>query len=267
MLLRATETPATGLPTVAADWPRPVDLFGLPVSTASCDACADAVIAAAEAGASAVVSCHSVHALVTASREEPLRTMSRSFEMITPDGQPIRWALNLLFGAGLREPVTGRALTQAVCARAAKAGLPIYLYGSTPAVIAALASNLVQQFPGLQIAGAESPPFRPLSPQEDDELVARISSSGARIVLVGLGCPKQDFFAYEHRDRIAGVQLCVGAVFDFYAGTKRVAPRWMQRFGLEWVYRLCQEPRRLWRRYLTTNSLFLYQLAGALVPP
>ena len=132
-------------------------------------------------------------------------------------------------------------------------------------MIAALEANLQREFPGLVIAGAESPPFRPLSADEDDALVARIEASGARIVLVGLGCPKQDFFAYEHRRRIAAVQLCVGAVFDFYAGHKRVAPQWMQRSGLEWLYRLCQEPRRLWRRYLTTNSLFLYLLAKAFV--
>ena len=119
----------------------------------------------------------------------------------------------------------------------------------------------------MKIAGAESPPFRPLTAAEDDALVERINGSGARIVLVGLGCPKQDHFAYEHRDRLEAVQLCVGAVFDFYAGHKSVAPEWMQRYGLEWLHRLASEPRRLWRRYLTTNSIYLYKLATAHVPP
>ena len=223
------------------------------------------MIAAARLGVSAVVSCHSVHAIVTASGDPQLRRIVQTFDMVTPDGQPVRWALNLLYGAKLKEPVTGRALTWAVCDLAAEEGVPIYLYGSTPEVIDALEGNLLRQFPGIKIAGAESPPFRPLSAAEDDELVRRINASGARIVFVGLGCPKQDTFAFEHRDRIAAVQVCVGAVFDFYAGHKNVAPAWMQRHGLEWLFRLIQEPRRLWRRYLTTNSIFLFKLAAALV--
>ncbi len=116
MLRRATHTTDAGALTTIAGWPRPVELFGVPISPAPCDQAADAVIAAAESGAAGVVSCHSVHALITASREEPLASMARSFEMITPDGQPIRWALNLLYRARLKEPVTGRALTRAVCA-------------------------------------------------------------------------------------------------------------------------------------------------------
>jgi N-acetylglucosaminyldiphosphoundecaprenol N-acetyl-beta-D-mannosaminyltransferase len=244
-------------------WPRQVDVFGVRLSEVTPQQAADVVIAAAERNASAVVSCHAVHALVTTSDQPELRRMARSFEMITPDGQPVRWAINLLYGTRLKEPVTGRSLTHAVCTLAAEKGVPIYLYGSTPQVIAALEVNLCEQYPGLIIAGAESPPFRPLTADEDDELVRRINASGAKIVLVGLGFPKQDRFAAEHRHRLDVVQLCVGAVFDFYAGNKRTAPRWMQRWGLEWLFRLIEEPRRLWRRYLTTNTAFLLKLGRA----
>ena len=267
MLMSATRTPGGILSPEAVKWPRRRDLFGVPVSATTVEDAAQAVIAAGELGVGAVVSCFSTHALVEASSDAELRPMAQSFEMITPDGQPVRWALNLLYRAGLKEPVTGRALTRVVCGLASKSGVSIYLYGSTPEVIEALQTNLVAQFPGLKIAGAESPPFRPLTAAEDDELVERINASGAGVVFVGLGCPKQDQFAFAHRDQIRAVQVCVGAVFDFYAGHKRVAPQWMQRYGLEWVYRLCQEPRRLWRRYLATNSVFLAKLALALVRP
>jgi N-acetylglucosaminyldiphosphoundecaprenol N-acetyl-beta-D-mannosaminyltransferase len=244
-------------------WPRQFDVFGVRLSEVTPPQAAEVVIAAAQRGDSAVVSCHAVHALITTSDEPELRRMARSFEMITPDGQPVRWAMNLLHGTRLKEPVTGRSLTHAVCTLAADKGVPIYLYGSTPQVIEALEVNLVEQYPGLIVAGAESPPFRPLTSEEDDELVRRVNSSGAKIMLIGLGFPKQDRFAGEHRDRLQVVQLCVGAVFDFYAGNKRTAPRWMQRWGLEWVFRLIEEPRRLWRRYLSTNSTYLMKLGRA----
>jgi N-acetylglucosaminyldiphosphoundecaprenol N-acetyl-beta-D-mannosaminyltransferase len=115
-------------------------------------------------------------------------------------------------------------------------------------------------FPGLIIVGAEAPPFRALTPEEDEQMVERINASGAGLLFIGLGCPKQDHFAADHAGRIQAVQLCVGAAFDFHAGNKRTAPAWMQRRGLEWMFRLCQEPRRLWKRYLVTNTLFLYKL-------
>src|SRR5262249_33817743 len=146
---------------------------------------------------------------------------------------------------------------------AAAQGVPIYLYGGNPVVLEQLQANLRKQFPELLIAGAESPPFRVLTREEDESVVERINASGAQLVFIGLGCPKQDHFAHEHRDRIRAVQLCVGAAFDFLAGTKKTAPAWMQRHGLEWLYRLCQEPRRLWKRYLVTNSIFVAKLALA----
>lgn len=251
--------------TPAVAWPRKVPVFGVNVSITTYEEATEAIIAAAQARRSAVVSCHAVHALITASDDPQLRHQVNTFEMITPDGQPVRWALNRLYGAGLTERVYGPELTLRVCHRAAEEGIPIYLYGGTEHVLELLRTNLIARFPGLRIVGAESPPFRPLTAQEDRDVVRRVRDSGARLVFIGLGAPKQDVFAYEHREEFEAVQLCVGAAFDFHAGIKPMAPAWMQRHGLEWLYRLVQEPKRLWRRYLATNASFLAKFSGELV--
>jgi exopolysaccharide biosynthesis WecB/TagA/CpsF family protein len=246
-------------------WPEKLDLLGIQVSPTDYAEATDRIVEAAQRRLSAVVSCHAVHAIVTASRDKALRNKVNTFQMITPDGQPVRWGLNLLHRCKLRERVYGPELMLRVCRRAAEEGVGIYLYGGSPEVAAQLHANLRRDFPALNIAGWEAPPFRPLTPDEDERVVERIHRSGAGIVFIGLGCPKQDEFAYEHRGRIRAVQVCVGAAFDFHAGVQPMAPAWMQRYGFEWFYRLIQEPRRLWRRYLVTNALYLAKLAVALV--
>lgn len=246
-------------------WPRKNSLFGLDVSATTSEEAIDAILEAARHKIPAVVSHHSVHAVVTAVRDPVLLEAANSFEMIAPDGHPVRWALNLLHDTDLRRRVTGPDLMLELCSRAAAEDVSIYLYGSSPKVIEKLQHNLRDRFPALRIAGAVSPPFRDLSDEEDEEMVGRINRSGAGIVFVGLGYPKQDRFAYEHRGRIQPVQVCVGAAFDFLSGHKRRAPEWMQRWGLEWLYRLLQEPRRLWHRYLVANSIFLAKLARELL--
>jgi exopolysaccharide biosynthesis WecB/TagA/CpsF family protein len=245
-------------------WPRKLDLFGLAVSATNYEEAVAAIARAALAGTRAVVSCQAVHGVVTFSSDEQLRAMANTFEMITPDGQPVRWALNLLHQAGLKDRVYGPELMLRVCRMAAETGLGVYLYGGTPEVAAQLTTRLKARFPGLQIVGAEAPPFRPLTPEEDQAVCERIRRSGAQLVFIGLGCPKQDRFADEHRERIRAVQICVGAAFDFHAGAKPMAPRWMQRYGLEWLFRFIQEPRRLAGRYLATNSIFLWKVLRAL---
>jgi exopolysaccharide biosynthesis WecB/TagA/CpsF family protein len=245
-------------------WPRKVDLFGIGVSVTTYDEAAAAILRAAAQGTPGVVSCHAVHALVTASRAPDLRDKVNTFDLVSPDGQPVRWALNLLHGARLADRVYGPELMLRLCRGAAAAGIPVYLYGGNPAVAEKLQANLLRLFPGLRLAGCEAPPFRHLTPEEDRAVVERINGSGAGLLFIGLGCPKQDLFAYEHRATIRPVQVCVGAAFDFHAGVKKMAPAWMQRSGLEWLYRLSQEPRRLWQRYLVTNALFLWQLGTAL---
>ncbi|PHS17454.1 MAG: glycosyl transferase [Blastopirellula sp.] len=247
------------------EWPRKVDLFGIGYSPTSYEEATDSIIAAATLNRSGVVSCHAVHALISASTDPDLGRMINQFEMVTPDGQPVRWAMNLLHATNLKERVYGPELTVRICQRAAETGVPIYLYGGSPEVVETLQVNLRDRYPGLIIAGYESPPYRALTPEEDQEVVDRINQSGAGIVFIGLGCPKQDVFAFEHRNQIKAVQICVGAAFDFHADTLPMAPKWMQQSGLEWLFRLIQEPKRLWKRYLITNSIYLGKLFLALL--
>ncbi len=247
------------------EWPRKVDIFGVEVTPTTYEQATETIIYAAQQRTPGVISCHAVHAIITASCDPQLRDQVNQFDMITPDGQPVRWALNLLHGTHLRERVYGPELTLRLCQRAAQTGVSIYLYGGSPEVVETLQSNLKEMFPRLEVAGYESPPFRALTPEEDEEVVQRINDSGAGLVFIGLGCPKQDVFAFEHRDQIQGVQICVGAAFDFHAGRKSTAPRWMQDRGLEWLYRLLQEPRRLWKRYFVTNSIYLGKLGLSLL--
>jgi len=250
-------------PATPIAWPAKYDLFGVQVSASDYDEIVKLVSRSAEERVAAIVSLHAVHAIIETTRDARLMAKVNRFDAVLPDGQPVRWALNHLHRAGLRERVYGPELMLRLCARAAEDGIPIYLYGSAPPVIEQLQNNLLQRFPALQIVGAEAPPFRNLTPAEDSEVVRRINESGAGILFIGLGCPKQDHFAADHAESIRPVQVCVGAAFDFHAGTKPMAPEWMQRRGLEWVYRLSREPRRLWRRYLHTNFIFLSKWLAA----
>lgn len=244
----------------AIAWPRKHDVLGIGISATTYEESIAAIIAAARARQSAVVSLHAVHAVVTASRDPALREKVNQFDLVAPDGQPVRWALNWLYNAGLTERVYGPELMLRLCSAAAQASVPIYLYGGADEVTPRLVDALLAREPKLQIAGFEAPPFRQLTFDEDAAMVKRVEQSGAELVFIGLGCPKQDHFAFDHRDRIRAVQVCVGAAFDFHAGVKRMAPPWMQERGLEWLFRLGQEPRRLAGRYLTTNTLFLAKL-------
>jgi exopolysaccharide biosynthesis WecB/TagA/CpsF family protein len=247
------------------EWPPKCSLFGVQVSALTREEGCDAVMAAARNRVPAIVSAFAVHALIEASSSPELARKVNQFGIVLPDGQPLRWALNWLYGAGQKETVQGFELMTSLCERAAEEGVSIYLYGSSPETLAKLEANLVAKFPALVVAGVESPPFRPLTAEEDAEMVDRVNASGAGIMFLGLGCPKQDRFASEHADRIEAVQFCVGAAFDFLAGSKPAAPYWLQKRGLAWVFRLYQEPRRLWKRYLVTNSIFLKRLAGQFI--
>jgi exopolysaccharide biosynthesis WecB/TagA/CpsF family protein len=244
-------------------WPPREDVIGVQVSCVDYQAAVARIIQGAEHGESGVVSCHSVHAVVTASLDPSLRDMVNEFSMVTPDGQPVRWALNLLHGAGLGDRVYGPELMLRVCRQAAEKQLPIYLYGGSPETLQALERQLCKNFPALRIAGAESPPFRALTDEENEAACQRIHNSGAKIVFIGLGCPKQDYFAAKNANRIPAILMCVGAAFDFHAGTKPTAPSWMQRVGLEWLFRLSCEPRRLWKRYLFTNTIFCVKVVAS----
>jgi N-acetylglucosaminyldiphosphoundecaprenol N-acetyl-beta-D-mannosaminyltransferase len=257
-------TPASG-PTAEVRWPRKLPLFGVRVSVTDYEEAVGAIMAAARRGAGGVVTALPVHGVVAAARDGALGDKIDGFELVAPDGQPVRWALNALHGARLSDRVYGPELMLRLCRCAAAEGIGVYLYGSGPEVVERLGDNLLRWYPGLRIAGRESPPFRVLAAEEDRQVVARIRQSGARLLFLGLGCPLQDEFAFSHRHLVDAVQVCVGAAFDFHSGNKQMAPTWMQRRGLEWLHRLAKEPRRLWRRYLLSNTRFLAMFAAALL--
>jgi len=196
-----------------------------------------------------------VHSVMETLAEPSLqRVFNEGFAV--PDGMPLVW-LGRLRGHAVHR-VYGPDLTLALCARAAEAGWPVFFVGGAEGVAERLAEALKRSCPGLRVAGAEGPPFREPTPDEERALVERLNASGAELVFVALGCPKQERWMASHREHLtAPALLGVGAAFDFHTGRVPQAPRWMMRAGLEWLYRLLQEPRRLWRRYLILNPLFL----------
>ena len=236
------------------------NVLGVSVSCVDREAATAQVIAAARDRRPLKVTALAVHGVMTGVTDPQHRWRLNHFDLVTPDGQPVRWALNLVHGCGLRERVYGPDLTLDVCAAAAEAGVPVYLYGSRPEVLDALSANLRRKFPKLAIAGRRPSLFRHCTAEEKAAIVEEIRASGAGIVLVGLGCPRQEVFVHEFADDLRMPLLAVGAAFDFHAGLLSQAPRWMQDRGLEWLYRLTREPKRLWRRYLYLNPYFLWLL-------
>ncbi len=203
-----------------------------------------------------------VHGIMTGARDANHRFRLNTFDLLVPDGQPVRWALNLIHKVGLRERVYGPSLMLALCERFAQEGLPIYLFGSREETIALLSMNLQRRFPALRIAGSQPGRFKVLSSRERDDIVREIRQSGAAVVFVGLGCPRQEIWAYENRAALSMPTVCVGAAFDFHAGTVAQAPPAFQRVGLEWAYRLMREPRRLWPRYVFLNPIYVGMVAA-----
>ncbi len=255
------ETPREAPRTHAPGFPERRPVAGIRITPTTYDEATACILAAARARRPALVAATSMHGLTLGAIEPEFGALLNAFDMLPPDGQPVRWALNLLHGAGLRDRVYGPTLTLRLCEAAAREGLGVYFYGSRPDVLRRLATRLQARVPGLRIAGYRSPPFRPLSPEEDAAAVRDILQSGASLVFVGLGCPRQERWAYAHRDRIPAPLVCVGAAFDFHAGTLAQAPAWMQARGLEWLFRLRMEPRRLWRRYAKHIPIFLALVA------
>lgn len=237
-------------------------VLGVLVDVVDYDGATRRVLDAARDGRPLALTALAVHGVMTAARDPELAGVLNSFDVATPDGQPVRWALNLLHGAGLEERVYGPELTLRVLEQCASEGLPVFLYGSTPETLSLLERNLQARYAGLKIAGSEPSKFRLVTEEEVDEIADRIAATGARVVLVGLGCPRQEIFAYAMRPRLNMPLLAVGAAFDYHAGVLRKPPAWMQRRGLEWLWRLGMEPRRLWRRYLLLNPAYLARLAA-----
>ncbi|MEU3454880.1 WecB/TagA/CpsF family glycosyltransferase [Micromonospora sp. NPDC006766] len=222
----------------------------------------EAVVTAAHERHPLALTALAVHGVMTGVLDPAHNARLNSFDVVTPDGQPVRWALNLLHGAGLHDRVYGPELTLRVLHRFADEGLPVYLYGSTEETLSRLVPTLERKFPALKIAGVEPSKFRSVQPGEDVEIANRIKASGARLVLVGLGCPRQEIFAYAMRPLLDMPLMAVGAAFDYHAGLLRNPPPWMQRAGLEWFWRLGLEPKRLWRRYVLLNPAYLARLTA-----
>jgi N-acetylglucosaminyldiphosphoundecaprenol N-acetyl-beta-D-mannosaminyltransferase len=201
-----------------------------------------------------------IHGVMESQRDESIRAIHNAAGMVVPDGMPLVW-LSRLHGFREVERVYGPDLLLACCSRSLASGFRHFFYGGGPGVPERLIERLNARFPGLCVAGGFSPPFRALTSEEDLALVRRINEAQPDIVWVGLSTPKQERWMWEHRGRLeAPVFIGVGAAFDFHAGLKRQAPRWMQRNGLEWVFRLLTEPRRLWRRYLRNNPVFVWNV-------
>ena len=197
-----------------------------------------------------------VNNVMEAYDDPSFRDVMNGCDLVTPDGMPLVWGLSLL-GIGSASRVCGPELTPLLLARAAERGVPVGFYGGDPETVEALGRVAAARWPSLNVAYAYSPPFRPLTVEEDAAVVQEIVAAGVRLLFVGLGCPKQEWWMAEHRDRLPIVSIGVGAAFDFLAGSKRQAPRVLQRIGMEWAFRLVSEPRRLSKRYLRQNPRFL----------
>jgi N-acetylglucosaminyldiphosphoundecaprenol N-acetyl-beta-D-mannosaminyltransferase len=204
-----------------------------------------------------------VHVVMESFDDADLRKHLNAADIVAPDGVPLVWALKLL-GNKEASRVYGPDCTLAMMEAAAANGIPVGFYGGTPGVLEKLSDVGRRLFPGLQIVVAISPPFRDLTEDEDEAFVRQIIDSGVRILFIGLGCPKQEKWMMNHVNRIPAVMFAVGAAFDFIAGNKRQAPRWMMRSGTEWLFRLATEPRRLYRRYLKQNPRFLWHFTRQL---
>jgi N-acetylglucosaminyldiphosphoundecaprenol N-acetyl-beta-D-mannosaminyltransferase len=233
-------------------------VLGIPLALIDYDATLDWIERAVAGRARSYICVAAVHT-VMACREDPqLRAAVEGANFTVPDGQPLVWALNAL-GHDLNTRVYGPELMDRACSRAAQDGTRFYLYGSrNQGALVQLADSLRRAHPGLRIVGGFAPPYRELTAEEEDRVTEEIRRSKADVVWVGIGVPKQEKWMARMRPRLAApVLIGVGAAFDFHAGLIPQAPGWMQRLGLEWAFRLAQEPSRLWRRYLRYNPRFV----------
>lgn len=237
------------------------NLLGVLVDAVDYEGAADRIVNAAAAGMPYGATALAVHGVMTGVRDPVHRYRLNALDLVTPDGQPVRWGLNAVHRVGLAERVYGPTLMLEVCDRASREGMPVFLYGSRENVLGRLVDNLGARFPTLTIAGAESSKFGRISPSQKEEIVRRIISSGAKITFVGLGCPRQEVFVFEYRQALGMPVVAVGAAFDYHAGVLQEPSQGIQRLGMQWAYRLAQEPRRLWKRYLLQNPTYMLLLS------
>jgi N-acetylglucosaminyldiphosphoundecaprenol N-acetyl-beta-D-mannosaminyltransferase len=251
-----TSLPAVGDPAVPA--PATQELLGVPLALTDYERTMDWMDAAIAEGRREYVCVAAVHTVMACAEDPELREAVLASSLTVPDGQPLVWAMNAL-GHDLPSRVYGPELMARHCERSARTGARLFLYGGrNQGALVQLALNLRTQYPGLRIVGGYAPPFRPLDPDEEAAIAGEINRSGADVVWVGIGVPKQEKWMAAMRERLdAPVLVGVGAAFDFHAGLTAQAPNWIQSLGLEWLFRLATEPRRLWKRYLRYNPRFV----------
>jgi len=241
-----------------------LNVLGLRVAVTTLQKATTDVIGLAYKKEGAYICAANVHMCMEAYRDKGFQHIVNNASLTVPDGRPLTWWMRSL-GIDNIEQVRGPDLFLSVCNKACQTGIPIAFYGGETETLNKLKMYLLNNYNDIKIACAISPPFRELTENEEASHIDQLRESGAQILFVGLGCPKQEKWMAKVKKDLAMVMLGVGAAFDFYAGNKSIAPRWMSRSGLEWLYRLLCEPRRLWKRYLYTNPHFMYLYARAII--
>jgi N-acetylglucosaminyldiphosphoundecaprenol N-acetyl-beta-D-mannosaminyltransferase len=241
-----------------------MNLLGTRINPVSYSTANEQILRWAREGNSSYVFIANVHMIMEAFDSDSFQSIVNQADLVTPDGMPLVWMMRLK-GMRAQQRVYGPALMLHVLEAASRENIPVGFLGGRPDVLDALVKRMHSRFAGLNVAYVYSPPFSAMSPEEESEIVKKINQSGARILFVGLGCPKQEIWMARHRGRVQAVMLGVGAAFDFHAGFKPQAPAWLQAMGLEWLFRLSTEPRRLWKRYLYHNPRFLVLAAADLL--
>jgi exopolysaccharide biosynthesis WecB/TagA/CpsF family protein len=239
--------------------------LGVAVDAVDYEAAVAKLLAAADPPTPFAATALAVHGVMTAVRDENLRARINRLDLVAPDGQPVRWALNLIYGAGLAAQVRGTDLTLRLLARCEREGLRVLFYGSGQPTLDLLSTRVAERFPDLDVVGYLPSRFERVRPSALSEIAGTISNRRPNLVFVGLGCPRQEIFAHEMRDLVGVPLLAVGAAFDYIAGTLREPPPALRRRGLEWLWRLALEPRRLWRRYVLLNPAYLALLTAQLL--
>ncbi|MEO0534936.1 MAG: WecB/TagA/CpsF family glycosyltransferase [Cyanobacteria bacterium P01_A01_bin.123] len=234
-----------------------IEVTGTPVTALPFENQMRVMVDWAKHGLSRVVCVANVHMMMESHWHSDLRSVLEHADLVTPDGMPLVWIMRLQ-GAAHQDRVAGMDIFVSLCRQATDDNISIYLLGSTEDVLADMQARLQEEFPNLKLAGAESLPFRPLTTTEDAALIERVNRSGAGLTFISLGCPKQERWMADHHGKIQSVMVGVGGVFPVYAGLKKHAPKWIRDSGLEWFYRLIQEPKRLWKRYWTTIPPFIW---------
>ncbi len=255
--MRPSEIPATQVPAPLPPHGR-CDVLGVGISSINIPLALETINNWIARGHKSYVTITGVHGVMESQSDPELKRIHNAAGLVTPDGMPMVW-MNKLAGNSHVSRVYGPDLMLAVCKESQTRNYKHFFYGGADGVADLLVSKLKEKFPQLQVVGTYCPPFRKLTPDEDRQLVEQVNASGADIVWVGLSTPKQEYWMSEHVGRLnSPVMVGVGAAFDFHAGLKSQAPAWMQKTGLEWFFRLCTEPKRLWKRYLRNNPLFVF---------